>query len=71
MIGNILRERSAWEDITKNFNLPDHNGTIDNLRWFVDNGYQTNRLRKKYKQAQSIAAHIIELVENERTNWTR
>ena len=68
MIENVLRERSNWEDITKNFNLPDHNGTIDNLRWFVDMGYQKNRLRKKYKQAHSIALDIIEMVDNEKAN---
>ena len=63
MIEQILVKRSNWEDIVKRYNIPDHNGTIDNLKWFVDHGHQSNRLRRRFKEARDIAHNIIELAD--------
>lgn len=70
MIERILVKRSNWEDIVKRYNIPNHNGTIDNLRWFVNHGHQSNRLRRRFKEAHNLAASIIEMADsyNENSN---
>jgi hypothetical protein len=70
MIEQLLVKRYQWEDIVKRYNIPDHNGTIDNLKWFVDHGHQSNRLRRRFKEAHNLAASIIEMADsyNEDTN---
>lgn len=60
----LLTLRSQWEAITHRFNIPDNNGTIDNLNWFIENGYRNNRLRKHFGNALEIANTIID--ENEK-----
>ena len=69
MIERILVKRSNWEDIVRRYNIPDHNGTIDNLRWFVNHGHQSNRLRRRFKEAHNLAACIIEMVESHNENF--
>lgn len=64
MIERILVKRSNWEDIVRRYNIPDHNGTIDNLRWFVDHGHQSNRLRRRFKEARDLAACIIQMADS-------
>lgn len=61
---SLLTLRSQWEVITRRFNIPDNNGTIDNLNWFIENGYRNNRLRKHFGSALEIANTIVE--ENEK-----
>ena len=68
MIEKVLMARYEWEEITKRFNMPDHNGTIDNLIWFINDGYKSNRLRRKYNEAYQLASDIIEMVDNEKAN---
>ena len=60
----LLTLRSQWEIITRRYNIPDNNGTIDNLNWFITNGYRSNHLRKNFNTALEIANTIIE--ENEK-----
>lgn len=66
----MLVKRYQWEDIVRRYNIPNHNGTIDNLKWFVDHGHQSNRLRRRFKEAHNLAASIIEMADsyNENTN---
>lgn len=59
----LLTLRSEWEDITRRYKVPDNNGTIDNLKWFIENGYQGNRLRRRFPDALEIANTIVEEVE--------
>lgn len=55
----LLNLRSDWEEIVKDYKIEDHNGTIDNLRWFVENGVTNNRFRPKFKTAVKLANEII------------
>lgn len=62
-IGEILTLRSQWEEIVsfrKSFELPDYNGTLENLTWFVENGHRNNRFRKRYQEALDLAITILE-----------
>lgn len=59
----LLNLRSEWEEITKAYKMPDNNGTIDTLEWFIENGHQGNRLRRRFDEALTIAKTIIEEVE--------
>ena len=68
MIERVLMARYEWEEITKRFNMPDHNGTLDILVWFINDGYKSNRLRRKYNEAYQLASDIIEMVDNEKAN---
>ena len=58
----ILLLRSQWEEIVsyhKVYDLPDYNGTIDNLYAFIENGAKKNRFRKKFDTAIDIAKQIV------------
>lgn len=59
----LLTLRSQWEIITRRYSIPDNNGTIDNLNWFITNGHQSNRLRKNFNTALEIAKTIVETNE--------
>jgi len=59
----LLTLRSEWESITRRYKVPDNNGTIDTLKWFIENGYQGNRLRRRFDDALEIAKIIVEEVE--------
>lgn len=61
-IWQILMLRSEWELIvtTNRYDLPDYNGTLDTLKWFVANGYKKNRFRNQYNDAMSIAEQLLE-----------
>lgn len=61
----IVALRSQWEEIVEDFKLSDYNGTIDNLRWFVDNGHASNRFRRDFDLSLSIAKKIIEFVDKD------
>ena len=39
----LLVLRSQWEEIVKRYRIPEKNGTLDTLRWFVKNGRSSNR----------------------------
>jgi hypothetical protein len=59
-LGEILNLRSEWEELVTKFKLPDGNGTIDNLMWFIENGAKSNRFRNEYNQAVEIAKRILD-----------
>ncbi len=57
-----LNARSKWEDITHAFKFPDitrHEGTIDNLRWFLTEGKNSNARRKNCKEAVELAEVVL------------
>jgi hypothetical protein len=59
--------RSRWEDITQSFRFPEnerHQGTIDNLMWFLIEGRKSNTRRKHYNEAVHLA-HAILGIQNE------
>ena len=59
-LGEILNLRSEWEELVTKFKLPNGNGTIDNLMWFIENGAKSNRFRNEYKEAVEIAKRILD-----------
>ncbi len=61
-IGEILSLRSAWEDLVFEYTMDSDRkaGTIDNLKWFIDNGGKGNRFRPGFDQANVLARIIIE-----------
>ena len=59
-LGELLTLRSEWEELAAKFKLPDGNGTIDNLIWFIENGAKSNRFRNEYNEAVEIAKRILE-----------
>ena len=62
-LGEILNLRFQWEDLVIKFKLPDGNGTIDNLIWFIENGAKSNRFRGDYKKAKEIAVTILDNIK--------
>lgn len=67
-IFTILNLRSQWEDIALNgrstYKLINEDSTIDTLKWFVNSGSKSNRFRKNFKQALSLANDIVNYYEN-------
>lgn len=60
-----LNLRSEWEEICRSgrFDLPEDRlqGTIDNIKWFLDNGTRTNRFRVGFDDAMEIAKTMVGL----------
>ena len=58
-VQEILNGRTDFEDITECYNMNGHAGSsINSLKWFVENGHKSNRLRNGFKRAKEIA-HVI------------
>jgi hypothetical protein len=58
----VLNKRYQWESLVsyrKTFDLPSYDGTIDNLKYFVENGHKNNRFRKNFKPAMELAKEIV------------
>ena len=58
----VLNMRSQWEELVqkgRGFNLPDLNGTINNIEHFVEEGYKKNRFRKNYKPVMELSKEIL------------
>ena len=59
-----LAFRSRWEDITQSFRFSEnerHQGTIDNLMWFLKEGKKSNARGKHYNEAVHLAEVILGL----------
>lgn len=70
-LADLLRLRYEWEYIVsfrKTYELPSYEGTIDNLKWFIDNGARNNRFRRNFDRSMELAKTIVESYENEKTN---
>ena len=66
----VLNMRSQWEELVqkgRGFNLPDLNGTINNIEHFVQEGYKQNRFRKNYKTVMELSKQILGEVYGEET----
>ena len=61
---HLLVLRSQWEEIVKRYRIPEKQGTIHNLRWFINNGQSSNRFRKRCEEAMKIAHTILEEYDN-------
>ena len=65
-LDRILSKRYQWESLVsyrKNFDLPSYDGTIDNLKYFIENGHKNNRFRKNFKPAMELAKEIVTYYE--------
>lgn len=58
-IFEVLRLRSEWEDIVRDYKFVGKNGTIDNLEKFLSSGHKSNRFRSNYSRALEIAQTIL------------
>ena len=58
-IFDILNLRTQWEDITKDYKIDNHHGTIDNLISFINDGAKGNRFRANFKTSIDIAETIV------------
>tara|TARA_B100001113_G_scaffold334477_1_gene313192 strand:+ start:524 stop:754 length:231 start_codon:yes stop_codon:yes gene_type:complete len=61
---HLLVLRSQWEEIVKRYRIPEKDGTLDTLRWFVKNGRSSNRFRKRCDEAIKLAHTILEEYDN-------
>lgn len=59
-LATLLVFRSQWEDIVRRYSIPKKDGTLDNLVWFVTEGYRSNKRRAKCAQAVELAQTILE-----------
>lgn len=62
-LASILNLRFQWEETVKRFRFHDDcrkHGTINNLEWFLEYGYSSNRLRKNYEKARDLAEEILD-----------
>ena len=58
-VAELLTLRYKFEEITKNYTMPEHESHIDIIRWFVEEGYKSNSLRNGFKEALIIAEKIL------------
>tara|TARA_B110000977_G_scaffold23742_3_gene28670 strand:+ start:803 stop:1045 length:243 start_codon:yes stop_codon:yes gene_type:complete len=59
---NTLNARSQWEEITRGFKFSDitkHQGTLENLMWFLSEGKNSNARRKSCPEAVRLAQVIL------------
>jgi hypothetical protein len=60
-IGEILKLRFDFEELTDGFQMPEgtEGSDINTLEWFVENGHRSNSLRNGFNDAYVIAQTII------------
>ena len=62
----LLNHRSEFENIVSTLKVPDNFGSsINNLKWFVENGHRSNSLRNGFDDAKQLAEKII----TEESEW--
>lgn len=55
-----LAFRTEWEEIVKDMKWDQKDGTIDNLRDFLESGHVNNRFRPNFDRAIEISKNILE-----------
>jgi hypothetical protein len=65
-IGEILKLRFDFEELTENFNKPE-GSDINTLEWFIENGHRSNSLRNGFDDAKQIAIKIL----TEHNEWLK
>ena len=58
-VAELLTLRYKFEELTKNYTMPEHESHIDIIKWFVEEGYKSNSLRNGFKEALIIAEKIL------------
>ena len=62
-VAELLALRFQFEELTKNYTMPEHESHIDIIRWFAEEGYKSNSLRNGFKEATKIAKKIKEYAD--------
>lgn len=59
---DMLNLRFNWEEAVKDYKLEDDHkqGTIDNLKYFLEHGLVGNRFRSGFDEAVKIAQTIVD-----------
>lgn len=57
-IFEILNLRTQWEQLVEDFKMNEKEGTIYNIKWFINNGHENNRFRNGFNEAMEIARII-------------
>ena len=59
---HYLNYRSDYERIVSGFVLPEdkYQGTINNMKWFLEKGYTANRFRKGFDEALEVCQKVID-----------
>jgi len=65
-IGEILKLRFDFEELTENFSKPE-GSDINTLEWFIENGHRSNSLRNGFDDAKQIAITIL----TEHNEWLK
>lgn len=70
LLAEILNTRTEFEEITKGYNMRE-GSDINNIKWFIENGHRSNRLRNGFDDALKLAHKIKELADDQRkdTKW--
>ena len=57
----FLRQRSEYEIAVVSFKIPGirKHGTLENMKWFVENGAQRNRFREGFDVALTACESVI------------
>jgi len=64
-VAQILNLRSEWEELVNGFKMNGrYDGTINNLKWFIQYGHTNNRFREGYEEAKGIAKTILSNYKN-------
>ena len=60
-IFEALNLRYQFCELVKTLNVSEKakEGNLDGLRWFVKNGYRSNRFKENYNEAKNIAKTIL------------
>lgn len=60
-IFEYLNLRSDFEDLAVDFKIPGNrkSGTLENLKWFIDNAAPKNRFREGFETALGIATQVV------------
>jgi len=63
-IFEIINLRSEYEELTLNLRIPGDKkaGTVENIRWFLENAEERNKRKKDYPKARKLAEEIMSKV---------
>ena len=62
----LFNLRFDFEELTKDFSMSVDGSCIDTIDWFIEHGHRSNRLRKGFDEAMTIAKQIREFADAEK-----
>lgn len=57
----LFNLRFDFEELTKDFSMSVDGSCIDTIDWFIEHGHRSNRLRKGFDEAMTVALKIKEI----------